>query len=603
MNAIKKSAPFLRSFPPTVLNALRSTQHNPLNPSKNPSFYATNLIKSCFETGSFVEARHVFDKMPERDVVAWTAMITGYTSCNNACLAWLTFLDMLRDGTRPNAFTVSGVLKACKGMRCYFRGVLVHGFAVKTGLVGSIYVDNSLIDVYATCSRTMNEASMVFRDVDMKNSVSWTTLITGYTHRSDGYGGLRVVRQMLSEEAEFGEFTLSIAIKACALTGVRDHGKQLHAAIVKHGLDSSLPVMNSVIDMYGWCQSLSEASQCFSEMPRKDLITWNALIAGYKRSDSSMCLSIFVSMESHGFAPNCFTFSSVAAACADLALKSCGQQIHSKIIRRGLDRNTVLGNTLIDMYAKCGIIDDSRKIFETLPSKDLVTWTSMMIAYGVHGFGKEAVELYDEMIRSCMRPDRVVCMAVLSACSHAGLVNEGLRYFNSMVTEYNIIPDQEMYGSVVDLLGRAGRVEDAYELIKSMPEDPGDCVWGALLGSCKAHKIPDLGKLAAKFILDSRPDMARTYLLLSNLYASEGEWRNFAKMRKLIKGLGGKKEPGCSWIELKNDVYSFVVGDKGSPQMEGVYAVLNGMALHMKEASYMADNEIGCEARAYFCSQ
>ncbi|KAK9735758.1 hypothetical protein RND81_04G225600 [Saponaria officinalis] len=358
---------------------------------------------------------------------------------------------------------------------------------------------------------------------------------------------------------------------------------------MKHGLDSNLPVMNSVIDMYSWCQSLSEASRCFSEMPQKDLITWNTLIAGYKRSDSSMCLSIFVSMETQGFSPNSFTFSSVTAACADLALKTCGQQIHSKIIRRGLDRNLALGNALIDMYAKCGIIEDSRKLFETMPLKDLVTWTSMMIAYGVHGYGKEAVGLYDEMIKSRMRPDRVVCMAVLSACSHAGLVNEGLRYFNSMVTEYNIIPDQEIYGCVVDLLGRAGKVEDAYELIKSMPEDPGDCVWGALLGSCKAHKIPDLGKLAARFISDSRPDTARTYLLLSNLYASEGEWRDFARMRKLIRGLGGRKEPGCSWIELKNDVYRFVVGDKGRPQMETVYEVLSGMILHMKEAGYVPD--------------
>ncbi|KAH9603417.1 hypothetical protein KSS87_022984 [Heliosperma pusillum] len=539
--------------------------------------------------GSVDEARKVFDKMLERDAVAWTAMITGYTSRNNEYSAWFMFIEMLREGVEANAFTVSGVLKACKGMKCYSCGALVHGFAIKRCLVGSIYVDNSLMDVYATCSSTMDEASMVFKDINPKNGVSWTTLITGYTHRGDGFGALDAFRQMLSEEAELNAFTLSIAIKACALTGTSEHGKQLHAAIVKHGLDSNLPVMNSVIDMYSWCQSLCEASQCFSEMPQKDIITWNTLIAGYKRVDSSRCLSIFVSMESQGFTPTSFTFSSVIAACADLAFRACGQQLHSKILRRGLDRNMALGNALIDMYAKCGIIDDSRKLFEAMPSRDIVSWTSMMIAYGVHGYGKEAVELYDQMINSCIRPDRVVCMAVLSACSHAGLVNEGLRYFNSMLTEYNIIPDQEIYGCVVDLLGRAGKVDDAYELIKSMPEDPGDCVWGALLGSSKAHKLADLGKLAAEFMLDSRPDMARTYLMLSNLYASEGEWREFARMRKLMKGLGGRKEPGCSWIELKNDVYSFVVGDKVGPQMERVYGVLNGMILHMKETGYGPD--------------
>lgn len=347
--------------------------------------------------------------------------------------------------------------------------------------------------------------------------------------------------------------------------------------------------MNSVLDMYCWCQCLCEASQCFNEMLQKDLITWNTLIAGYKRSNSSKCLSLFTSMESQGFTPNCFTFTSVVAACADLSLITCGQQIHANILQRGLDRNMALANSLIDMYAKCGSISDSRKSFELLSSKDLVSWTSMMIAYGVHGYGKEAVELYNEMIRSGIRPDRVVFMAVLSACSHAGLVNEGLSYFNSMLSEYSITPDQDIYGCVVDLLGRAGKVEAAYELIKNMPVDPNDSVWGALVGSCKAHKLPNLGKLTAQIILDARPDMARTYLMLSNLYASEGNWREFARMRKLMKRLGGRKEPGCSWIELKNDIYSFVVGDKVGPQMERVYEVLSTMVVHMEAVAYVPD--------------
>lgn len=243
------------------------------------------------------------------------------------------------------------------------------------------------------------------------------------------------------------------------------------------------------------------------------------------------------------------------------------------------------------MYAKCGSISYSRKVFEEMPSRDLVSWTSMMIGYGAHGYGSEAVELFDEMIKSGMRPDRVVFMAVLSACSHAGLVDEGLRYFNSMFMEYNIIPDRDIYGCVVDLLGRAGKVEAAYELIKNMKVDPDDSVWGALLGSCKAHMLPELGKLAAQFVSDARPDMVRTYLMLSNLYASKGEWEDFARMRNLMKGLGGKKEPGCSWIELKNDVFSFVVGDKVGPQMERVYEILNMVIWQMKEKDYVPEIE------------
>lgn len=578
-----------------ILDALQNTQQSPPFLPQKASVLATNLIKSYFDEGSVNEAHQLFGEMPERDVIAWTAMIAGYTSCNYDSTSWMMFHEMLREGVKPNAFTVSSVLKACKGMKCYSCGAAVHGLATKRGLVGYIYVDNALMDVYATCCATMDEACMVFRDVNLKSDVSWTTLMAGYTHRGEGYSGLRVFRQMLSEEAKPSTFSFSIAIKACSSTGLTLHGEQLQAAIIKYGLQSSLPVMNSILDMYCWCQNLSEARQCFNEMHLKDLITWNTLIAGYKRVDSNECLTIFSSMESQGFTPNYFTFTSVIAACADLALLNCGQQIHAGIVLRGLDRNMALANSLVDMYAKCGSISDSSKIFETMPSKDLVSWTSMVIGYGAHGYGKEAVELFDEMVRSGVRLDRVVFMAVLSACSHAGLVSEGLRYFSSMVTGYNIIPDQDIYGCVVDLLGRAGKVEAAYEIIKNMPVDPDDSVWGALLGSCKAHKLPNLGKLAAEFILDARPDMVRTYLMLSNLYAAEGEWGDFAKMRNLMKGLGGKKEPGCSWIELKNDICSFVVGDNAGPQMESVYEILNSIIRHMKEAGYVPDGDFDQE--------
>jgi pentatricopeptide repeat protein len=205
----------------------------------------------------------------------------------------------------------------------------------------------------------------------------------------------------------------------------------MHAAVITHGFETNLPVMNSILDMY--CGCLSEANQYFHEMNQKDLISWNTLITGYERLDSTESLHIFSQMESEGFSPNCFTFTSVTAACANLAVLNCGQQVHGGIVHRGLDGNLALANALIDMYAKCGSISDSCKVFSEMNCRDLVSWTAMMIGYGAHGYGKEAVELFDEMIRSGIRPDKIVFMAVLSACSHAGLVDEGLRYFKSMM--------------------------------------------------------------------------------------------------------------------------------------------------------------------------
>ncbi|XP_038717316.1 putative pentatricopeptide repeat-containing protein At1g56570 [Tripterygium wilfordii] len=594
---ISRNLPFTTQFhpiPPMIKNALQlaqktSTQSNVPFLPKEPSILATNLVKSYFDKGLFREARTVFDEMLERDVVAWTAMIAGYTSCSLNIHAWTVFCDMTRSGVNPNEFTMSSVLKACKGTKSLACGALVHGFYIKCGIEGSIYVDNALMDLYATCCINMDDACMIFHGIQTKNHVSWTTMITGYTHRGDGFSGLQVFKQMLLEDAEMNPYSISIAVRACTSISSLTVGKQIHAAVMKHGFESNLPVTNSMLDMYLRCGHLSKANQYFQEMTQKDLITWNTLIAGYERLDPSESLCIFFQMESEGYSPNCFTFTSIIAACANLAVLRCGQQVHGGIFRRGLDGNLALANALIDMYAKCGSITESHNIFGEMSCRNLVSWTSMMIGYGAHGYGKEAVELFDEMVTSGIRPDQIVFMAVLSACSHAGLVDEGLRYFNSMMSDYNITPDQEIYGCVVDLLGRAGRVEEAYQLIQSMPFKPDASVWGALLGACNAHKLPRLGKLAALRLLNLRPSMVGTLVMLSNMYAAEGKWVEFAKMRKLIRGMGSKREAGMSWIEVRNQVYSFVVRDKTSSHIESVYEVLEFLTWHMKEVGYVPD--------------
>lgn len=387
------------------------------------------------------------------------------------------------------------------------------------------------------------------------------------------------------EGAELNPFSFSIAVRACASIGSRVFGLQLHASVVKLGFHSNLPVMNSILDMYCRCFCLSEASQCFHEMREKDVITWNTLIAGYERPDSGEALLIYSKMESRGFQPNCFTFTSVTAACGNLALTKCGQQIHGVIIRRGLEGSMGLANALIDMYAKCGSIIDSHRIFISMSHRNLLSWTSMIVGFGAHGQGREAIKLFNDMVRSGIRPDQIVFMAVLSACSHSGLVDEGLRCFELM-GEYNVTPSHEVYGCVVDLLGRAGRVEESYQLIESMPFRPDESVWGALLGACRAHRLKKLGKLVAQRVLDSRPRLAGTYVTLSNIYAAEGKWVEFARVRKLMRELDSKKETGRSWIEVGNQIFSLVAGDKMVPR---VHEILGFLIWDMKKAGYVPD--------------
>ncbi|KAL3814621.1 hypothetical protein ACJIZ3_015889 [Penstemon smallii] len=582
---IRHSLPYSKLKSPTLFNT-------PFLP-KSPSILATNLIKSYFEMGLFKDARTLFDEMPQRDVVAWSAMISGYTSCNLHARAWIMFREMLRDATdvQPNEFTFSSVLKACKGMNTVSCGALVHSLVVKYGVLGSIYVGNALMEMYATCSDGIENACSVFEEIVVKNAVSWTTLIAGYTHLGDGKGALRVFRQMLLEEVELNPFTVSIAIRASASIGSHIYGKQIHAAVFKRGYESSIPVMNSILDMYCKCIGLSEAYRCFQGMVERDIITWNTLIAGYEKSDPYEALNLYSNLESEDLTPNRFTFTSVIASVANMAVLRLGEQVHGSTIKRGLVDELGVANSLIDMYAKCGNITNSCKIFNEMESKNVVSWTSMMIGYGSHGHGDEAVDLFNKMVTSGVKPDRIVFVAVLNACSHTGLVDEGLKYFESMTSVYKIKPDQEIYGCVVDLLGRAGRVKEAYELIEAMPFMADESVWGAFLGACKAHKVSEFVKLAASRVLELKPSVSGTYLALSSIYAADGKWGDFARIRKLLRGMGSKKEAGRSWIEVRDRIYSFVAGDKLGSHIESVYEVVDIFGLHMKEVGYSSDLE------------
>ncbi|CAG7861591.1 unnamed protein product [Brassica rapa] len=594
-NAFKPIPNFVRSSLRIACVESDQNTESPYKPRKH-HILATNLIISYFEKGLVEEARSLFDEMPERDVVAWTAMIKGYASSIHNARAWECFREMMRQGTNPNEFTLSSVLTSCRDMKVLAYGRLVHGVVIKLGMEGSIYVDNALMNMYATCSATMDAACLIFRFIKVKNEVTWTTLITGFTHLGDGIGGLKMYKQMLLENEDVTPHCITIAVKASASIDSVTTGKQIHSSVVKRGFHSNLPVMNSILDLYCRCGYLTEAKRYFHEMVDRDLITWNTLISELERSDSSEALLMFQRFESQqGFVPNCYTFTSLVAACANIAALNCGQQLHGRIYRRGFNKNVELANALIDMYAKCGDVPDSERVFaEIADRRNLVSWTSMMIGYGSHGYGAEAVELFDEMVSVGIRPDRIVFMAVLSACRHAGLVERGLKYFNAMESEYGIEPDRDIYNCVVDLLGRAGRIGEAYELVETMPFKPDESTWGAILGACKAHKHTGLiSRLAASRVMELKPRMMGTYVMLSYIYAAERKWGDYARVRKMMRMMGNKKEAGVSWILVENQVCSFAVSDKACPCAVSVYSVLGLVIEETREADFCLVQEAG----------
>lgn len=378
-------------------------------------------------------------------------------------------------------------------------------------------------------------------------------------------------------------FTLSIAARASAAFGSLSLGRQIHATTVKIGHQINLHISNAIIDMYLRCMSFSEAKQLFTEMSQKDSITWNTMIAGFDRIRSLDACRLLLTMLSQCALPNSFTFTSILSSCAKLSMLSFGRQVHGAVLLRGFGEDQQVGNSLVDMYAKCGGIAESRKVFDGMHGRDLVSWTSMIAGYGVHGCGKEAVGLFDEMVSCGIRPDSVLFMGVINACSHAGLVEEGSKFFGLMESIYGVRPDKEVYGCMIDLLGRSGRLREASELIEKMPFEPDESTWGALLGACKMYGDAELGGVAARKILNLTPKGAKTYVIMSNIYAAVSEWASFAKMRKLMRGVGGKKEAGMSWIEIREEVCSFVASDQSNPCVGLASEVLTMLICHMDE--------------------
>jgi pentatricopeptide repeat protein len=393
----------------------------------------------------------------------------------------------------------------------------------------------------------------------------------------------------VQDDTDLSPFTCSIAIHACASLGDLYTGQQIHAVSIRKALGANLAVANSLIDMYCTCESIVNARRLFDEMPERNLVTWNTIIAGSSRNDPRMAMQLLVGMD---IEPNCLTLTSITSACAGLAALRCGQQVHGAVLRRNYGADLKVSNALVDMYSKCGSIFNAKKVFNMIACKDILSWTPMIGGYGMNGSANEAIDLFNSMVHAGVRPDHVVFMGLISACSHAGLVDEGWNLFRSMLFEYNIQPNMEIYGCVTNLLARAGKLREAFNLIDTMPLTPDESVWGALLGACKMHKNVELGRLAARKIIEINPDAAKTYILLANIYAADSKWSDYAVMRRWLRGTGSSKEVGMSWIEVTDKMYSFSTADSSSIQVSLADEVLQILVQHMDEAGNNFDKTI-----------
>ncbi|KAJ1287748.1 hypothetical protein BS78_02G034000 [Paspalum vaginatum] len=380
-------------------------------------------------------------------------------------------------------------------------------------------------------------------------------------------------------------------LQACArLLSLRD-GERIHAEAAKNGLAALVFVRNSLVHLYGACGLFESAHRVFDEIPlrERNLVSWNSMLNGFAANGRpNEVLTVFREMLDVDFMPDGFTMVSVLTASAEIGALALGRRVHVYLTKVGLVGNSHVGNALIDLYAKCGGIEDARKVFEEMGTgRTVVSWTSLIVGLAVNGFGKEALELFNLMEREKLVPTEITMVGVLYACSHCGLVDDGFMYFDRMKEEYGIAPRIEHLGCMVDLLARAGKVKEAYDYILTMPLEPNAVVWRTLLGACAMHKKLELGEAAWARLVELDPGHSGDYVLLSNLYAAVGRWADVHVLRKTMVNDGVRKNPGHSLVELRNSVYEFVMGDRSHPESEQIYRMLAEIADRLRREGYI----------------
>ncbi|KAI3826878.1 hypothetical protein L1987_00937 [Smallanthus sonchifolius] len=598
-------------------------------------------------------ARQVFDEMPERDVVSWNSLVSGYSAHE----AWEEALEMFyrsrTGGVVPDSFMVSSVLPACSGLGVVMEGQMVHGLSVKIGIDVETRVCNGLLSMYFKFDK-LKECRTVFSETGFKDDITWNTVISGYSQACLYQESIKLFMEMLREHKP-DVLTVTSVLRACSHVGDLKSGRFVHNYMNGIGYECDMKASNILIDMYSKCGDLPTAREIFNKMKSRDLTSWNALINGIiKASRYEEALATFRTMKMD-IKPDFVTYVTVLSMCTLLKNLKLAKELHCETIKTGFNPSVIVRNALIDVYAKCGKMEDALNqfenmkdrdivswntiisacsyseeynlgfrmisrmriegvlpnvpisnaliemyskcgnlrnsvlVFEHMKIRDVVTWTALIYAYGMYGHGMMAITLFEDMKDTGIIPDQIAFLAVIFACSHSGLVEKGRFYFNQMKKDYNIDPKIEHYACVVDLLARSGRSTEAEKFILSMPIKPDASIWGSLLSACRASGHMEIAERASNHIINLNSENTGYYILVSNVYASLGKWDQVRMVRKSIKTKGLKKDAGKSWVDIGKKIYAFSSGDKFFEQYEEVKKFLEVLYDLIAKEGYVAN--------------
>lgn len=596
------------------------------------------MITGYLSNDRFEDARRMFYKMPEKDLISWNVMINGHIRHCDLSGARLLFeqmpeRDVVSYNTMLSGYSQNGYVHEAKEI---FDNMPIKN-SISWNSILSVYVQNGLMEdarrlfdsksdwelVSWNCmiggymrKRNLIEARKFFDRMGARDEVSWNTLISGYAQNGElveakrlfdespirdvftwtamvsGYvqsGMINEARNIFDKMPERNSVSWNSMIAGYAQCNRMDLARELFDKMPTRNISS----WNTMVTGYAQSGEIESARDFFNKMPLRDSISWAAIIAGYAQSGcSEEAMHMFKEMKRVGERVNRSMFTSALSTCADVAALELGKQVHGRLLKAGFESGCYVGNALIAMYCKCGSIDEAYNVFKALGEKDIVSWNTMVAGYARHGLGEEALVIFESMKRGGIKPDDVTMVGVLSACSHTGLVEKGKQHFYTMKQQYGIEPNSQHYTCMIDLLGRAGYLVEAQNLMRKMPIEPDSATWGALLGASRMHGNTQLGENAAKMVFEMEPENSGFYVLLSNLYAASGRWSDVGKMRLKMKDKGVKKVPGYSWVEVQNRIHTFSVGDVLHEEKDKIYAFLEDLDLKMKKEGYVSSTKL-----------
>ncbi|XP_073002802.1 putative pentatricopeptide repeat-containing protein At5g08490 [Typha latifolia] len=582
------------------------------------------LLTHYSKVGDMKRVEFLFEKMQSRDIVTWNTFIAGYaiSGCHNRALD--LFHELLAGGTSPDSVTFISVLPVFAQLDDIEEGRKIHAYVIQhPKLLQETSLMNALISFYGKCGE-LDDALLTFKRNPKRDLISWNAILSAYADNEQCGKFFDLLNEMNQEGIQPDSVTILSVLRLSTLCGIRML-REVHGYSFRTGFTSETAVVNAILNAYANCGNTNDAYKTFKnftgknvitcntmisgymkhgcqedaevifgQMSQRDLTTWNLMVQVYAQNENTgRAFSLFFELQQEGIKPDAVSLTCILPACIQLTSIHLVRQCHGYALRSSLE-DIHLEGALLDAYSKCGNTIDAYNLFRVSPLKDLVTFTAMVGCYAMHGMAEEAVRIFSQMLELNIKPDHVIMTALLSACSHAGMVDEGWKLFKSIREVYGIEPTMEHYACMVDILARGGRLREAYDFILDMPCEANGSVWGSLLGACKTHKEVEVARLVADHLFSIEAENIGNYVMMSNIYAADERWDGVEQVRRLMKSKYLKKPAGCSWIEVEKTRHFFVAGDLCHPKRLFIYGILKTLDRQIKDPSVLTSEELRC---------